>query len=420
MKNHRVVVTGMSGITALGCDWAQVSGNLKRGVTGTRNMPDWADIKGLNTNLGAPVLEFALPPRFKRKQLRGAGRVAQMALAATEDALVNAELLGRDIIASGATGVAYGSSTGSVAAVAEFGAVLNSRSTHALNSTSYVRMMSHTTAVNISVVYGSKGRIIPTSSACTSGSLAIGYAYEAIKHGYQKLMLAGGAEELDATEAAVFDTLYATSVMNDKPHQSPRPFDKDRDGLVIGEGAATLVLEELSHAVARGAPIVAEIAGFATNSDGKHVTQPTQATMEVVMRDALDAAGLSAADIGYVSAHAAATRAGDAAESHATACIIGATTPISSLKGYFGHTLGACGAIEAWLGVCGLNENWFPPNKNFVEAAPECAALDYIIDTPRQVQVEYIMSNNFAFGGINTSLIFRKYRDEHAAINIDD
>ena len=406
---HRVVVTGMSGITSLGCGWREVATNMKKGITGTRVMPEWQDIEGLNTKLGNPVQSFEIPAWFKRKQLRGAGRVSKLALSATDNALASAGLFGNEVVASGDTGVAYGSSTGSVEAVAEFGALLNSRTTHALNSTSYIRMMSHTTAVNISVVYNTKGRIIPTSSACTSGSLAIGYAYEAIKHGYQKLMLAGGAEELDATEAAVFDTLYATSLMNDNPTKSPRPFDKNRDGLVVGEGAATLVLEELNHALDRGATILTEVIGFGTNSDGNHVTHPTQATMEVAMRKALDDAAASASDIGYISAHAAATIAGDVAESRATASVLGEDIPISSLKGYFGHSLGACGATEAWLGICGLNEGWFPPNQNLVEVDESCATLDYIIGTPREVQCDAIMSNNFAFGGINTSLIFRKY-----------
>ena len=157
----------MSGVTALGCDFDTIAENMKKGITGVRFMDEWQDIEGLNTRLGAPVPAFEIPPRFKRKQLRGAGRVSKLALSATDKALIDAGLLDNDIIASGATGVAYGSSTGSVDAVQEFGAVLISRTTHSLNSTSYVRMMPHTSAVNISVVYKSKGRIIPTSCACT-------------------------------------------------------------------------------------------------------------------------------------------------------------------------------------------------------------------------------------------------------------
>ena len=374
-------------------------------------MSEWDDIEGLNTRLGGPVESFTIPARFKRKQLRGMGRVAKLAVTATETAILDSGLMESPELASGLTGVAYGSSTGSVDAVAEFGEVLLERSTKSLNSTSYVRMMPHTTAVNISVVYKTKGRIIPTSCACTSGSLAIGYAYEAIKHGYQTMMLAGGAEELDATEAAVFDTLYATSVKNDTPSQSPRPFDVNRDGLVIGEGAATLVLENRDHAIARNAPIYAELVGFGTNSDGNHVTQPTQATMEVAMRMALDNASLKPQDIDYISAHAAATYAGDEAESLATEAIFGQDMHISSLKGYFGHSLGACGAIEAWLAICGMNEGWFPANNNLTEVDPKCGQLQYIKDQPALIDCRYLMSNNFAFGGMNTSLIFKKQNE---------
>ena len=408
--NRRVVITGMFGVTALGSGWQPIAANIRQGVTGTQYMQEWDDVEGLNTRLGAPVPSFEIPKQFTRKQLRYASRVSRLALAATDGALTEAGLLNSEVLESIDTGVAYGSSTGSVDAVSEFGMLRNSRTTHALNSTSYIRMMGHTTAVNISVAYKAKGRIIPTSSACTSGSLAIGYAYEAIKHGYQKLMLAGGGEELDVSESAVFDILYATSLMNDQPEKSPRPFDKNRDGLVIGEGAATLVLEDLEHALERGAKVHAEVIGFGTTSDGNHVTQPTQATMEIAIQRALNDAAISASDIEYISAHAAATSKGDEAESHATANTLGNNIPISSLKSYFGHSLGACGAIEAWLGICGLNEGWFPHTHNLVDVDPACASLDYILTTPRDVRCDTIMSNNFAFGGINTSLIFRKYR----------
>lgn len=408
---RRVVVTGMSGITCLGCNWPDIATKMKQGVSGIRFMHEWENIKGLHTRLAAPVLSFELPSRFGRKHLRGAGRVSQLALAATEAALHDANLLDAEVLASGHTGVAYGSSTGSVDAVSEFAQVLIARSTHSLNATSYIRMMPHTAAVNISVIYRTQGRIIPTSCACVSGSIAIGYAYEAIKHGSQKVMIAGGADELDVTEAAVFDTLYATSQANHAPQRSPRPFDQDRDGLVVGEGAATLVLEELSHALKRGAQIHAEVIGFGTNSDGSHYVLPTQSTMQVVMQIALNDAGVSAADIDYVSAHATATVSGDLAESHATANVLGAEVPISSLKGYFGHSLGACGAIEAWLGIAGLNEGWFPANHNLSEVSKECGVLDYIMKVPRLLTCDTIMSNNFAFGGMNTSLVFRKYLD---------
>ncbi len=195
--------------------------------------------------------------------------------------------------------------------------------------------MPHTTAANVSIFFGLKGRIIPTSSACTSGSQGIGYAYEAIKFGRLSLMLAGGAEELCPTEAMVFDALYATSLKNDAPHTSPSPYDIGRDGLVIGEGAGMLVLEELEHALARGAHIYAEVVGFGSNADGAHVTKPEKDTMQIAMQLALDDAALPASAIGYVNGHGTATNHGDIAETQATSALFGEQMPISSQKKAF-------------------------------------------------------------------------------------
>ena len=305
-------------------------------------------------------------------------------------------------------GVAYGSSAGSPTAIADFGNMLINHSTDGLNATSYIKMMSHTAPVNIGVFFGLKGRVYTTSSACTSSSQGIGYAYEAIRYGHQQMMVAGGAEELCATEAAVFDTLYATSTNNDNPDMTPRPFDKDRDGLVIGEGAGSLILEEMESAKARGATIYAEIVGFSTNSDGTHVTQPQAATMQSVMEQALADASLSPEAIGYVSAHGTATDRGDVQESRATEKVLGNKVAISALKSFTGHTLGACGALEAWSAINMMNEGWFHASANLNTVDPECGDLDYICDESRAIDTQYVMSNNFAFGGINTSLIFRR------------
>jgi 3-oxoacyl-[acyl-carrier-protein] synthase II len=259
------------------------------------------------------------------------------------------------------------------------------------------------------VHFGLTGRIIPTSSACTSGSQGLGFAYETIKLGRQVAMLAGGAEELDATQAAIFDTLFATSTKNETPALTPSPFDAHRDGLVLGEGACTFVLEELEHARARGATIIAELVGFSCNSDGTHVTQPNATTMAVAMRQALDDAGLKPSDIGYVNAHGTATQHGDIAETAATREVFGEKTPFSSLKSYMGHTLGACGALEAWMTLEMMREGWVCPTANLTQVDPKCAPLDYVMGHGRAVQSEFVMSNNFAFGGINTSLIFKRW-----------
>jgi len=397
----------MAAITPLGNDWETVAQKLKSQTTGIRRMDDWDKYKGLNTRLGAPV-DFSRPEHYSRKQVRSMGRVAMLGTYATELALIDAGLLDDPCLVSGQVGVSYGSSSGSFDGLIDFTKMLLDYDKGGMNATSYIRMMGHTCPVNISLHFGINGRIIPTSSACTSSSQGIGYAYETIRHGLQVAMVAGGSDELSAAQAAVFDTLFATSLRNDEPDKTPRPFDRDRDGLVIGEGGGTLILEERDHAISRGAHIYAEIIGFGTNCDGQHVTQPDCDSMQVAMRLALQDAGLNAPLIDYVSAHGTATELGDIAESHATAAVFGNRIPISSMKSYTGHTLGACGAIEAWAAVHMMNEGWFHPTANLENIDPACAELDYIKGDIRKMECEYLMSNNFAFGGINTSLIFKR------------
>ena len=406
---RRVVVTGFGGISPLGHDWPTVLAALRNGRNAVQVMDDWAQYDGLNTRLGVPAKPFELPSHYNRKSMRSMGRVAIMATRASELALIDAGLLGDPLVTSGRMGVSYGSSTGTPQALGDFGRMMHEKTTEGITANTYIKMMSHTAAVNIGVFFGLTGRIVTTSSACTSGSQGIGYAFEAIQSGRQVAMLAGGSEELDATEAAVFDTLFATSVRNDAPGLTPRPFDARRDGLVLGEGACTLVLEELEHALARGATIHAELLGWGTNSDGTHVTHPNAATMAQAMRLALVDARLTPDSIGYVNAHGTATEQGDLAESQATGEVLGAHVPISSLKSYMGHTLGACGALEAWMTIEMMREGWFAPTLNLEEVDPRCGALDYVTGGGRFIETDVVMSNNFAFGGINTSLIFRRW-----------
>jgi 3-oxoacyl-[acyl-carrier-protein] synthase II len=400
----------MGGVTALGSRWDEIEAALLAGRNAVRRMPQWDYFQSLHTRLAAPLPAFGQPAGWPRKKTRSMGLVSMYAVRASELALADAGLAGDESISDGRMGVAYGSSSGSVEPIRAFGTMLETGAMTDVTSNSYVQMMPHTTAVNVSLFWDLKGRIVPTSSACASGSQALGYAYESIATGKQALMLAGGAEELSGPAVAVFDTLYATSTRNDEPHLTPRPFDAKRDGLVVGEGAATLVLEEYEHAMERGATIHAEIVGFGCNSDGAHMTQPTSGTMARAMQLALDDARLDASAIAYVNAHGTSTDRGDIAESHATAQVFGERMPISSLKSYVGHTLGACGALEAWWTIEMMKRNWFAPTLNLTEVDPACATLDYIQGDARRIDAEYVMSNNFAFGGINTSLIFRRIR----------
>lgn len=403
----RVVVTGMAGITSLGETADQIFSNFEQGKSGIRYMPEWEVYTDLRSKLGGPVESYTIPKHFNRKVTRGMGRVALMSTVCAEKALEDAGLLNDPILSSGQAGVAFGSSAGSVDAIGEFGSMLLDNNMNRMNATTYIRMMSHTSAVNMTVYFGLKGLTLPTSSACTSGSMAIGQAYEAIKYGKQSVMLAGGAEELSAAGSAVFDVLLATSGQNEHPEKTPRPFDAKRDGLVVGEGAGCLILEEYEHAKARGAKIYAEVIGYGSNTDGQHVTRPDAEMMGRCMQWALSDAQLQADQIDYVNAHGTSTDQGDIAESQATAKILG-KKPISSLKSYFGHTLGACGAIEAWLSIEMMQRSQFVPTLNLEEIDPACGDLDYIVNGSRKINADIIMSNNFAFGGINTSLIFKR------------
>ena len=405
---RRVAVTGMAGISPIGNQWAGIRTHLGSYRNAVMRMPEWSDYDGLNTLLGAPAAPFELSERYTNKATRSMGRVALMATRASELALLDAGLLDDPLLKSGQLGIAYGSSAGTPKAICDFGKMIDDKSTKGINATTYIRMMGHTAPVNLGIFLGITGRIVTTSSACTSGSQGIGYAYETIRSGRQRAMVAGGAEELCVTEVAVFDTLFATSARNDAADSTPRPFDAERDGLVLGEGAGSLVLENLEHARARGAKIFAEVVGFGTNSDGCHITQPNARTMQIAMELALADAGIPPSSIGYVNAHGTATQQGDVAESQATRQVFGGNVPISSLKSYMGHTLGACGALESWISIEMMRAAWFAPTINLARIDPHCADLDYIVGSGRQLECEYVMSNNFAFGGINTSLIFKR------------
>lgn len=405
---RRVIVTGMGIVSSLGHTVAAAYERLKTPRNCVRRSDELQAYRGLQTCLWAPC-GYVRPPDYTRKVIRTMSPVSEMALFATDQALAQAGLLGDPIVKGGRLGVAYGSCSGGVAANADFYSVLMNREVRNVTSSTYIKMMSQTCAVNLSVHYGTTGRLLPTGTACTSGSLAVGEAYEAIRYGAQDVMIAGGAEEFSVTQVAVFDTLFATSRRNDAPETTPRAFDRDRDGLVIGDGAATLVLEEYGHARARGATALAEVVGFGTNTDGRHVTQPNAETMAVALKLALADAGLAPSDVGYVNAHGTATDLGDVAEGTATAAVFGAAKPlVSTVKGYTGHTLGACGAIEAALTIEMLRHGWFAPNLNLENPDPRCGEHDFVTGTGRAAETEFAMSDNFAFGGVNTSLVFRR------------
>jgi 3-oxoacyl-[acyl-carrier-protein] synthase II len=238
----------------------------------------------------------------------------------------------------------------------------------------------------------------------------VGYGFETIRNDLADIMIVGGSEEFCPTMAMVFDRLYATSAgANQTPEQACKPFDSGRDGMVVGEGAGFLILEERDHALARGATPLAEVVGYATNCDGAHISHPEMDTQARVMREAMRVAGIDSGAIGFVSGHGTATVAGDVVESQATREVYGDQVPFHTLKGHFGHSLGACGGIEAWLGVEMLRAGWIAPIANFRERDTRCSQLDFVGEGGRDVSgAEYFVSNNFAFGGVNTSLVFAR------------
>ncbi|MBN4049543.1 beta-ketoacyl-ACP synthase [bacterium AH-315-N03] len=391
----------------LGNDVDELIERLRRGDTGVRYMPEWDHVKDLKGRLGGIVAGLDLRKRYPRKKRRTMGRVALLATYASEQAVAQAGLTA-DILTNGRTGIAYGTTSPASQAMEDFcGTLFTEHTVRGLDSTAFLKFMTHTAAANLAQYYEVRGRIVPVNSACTSASQAIGYAYEAINTGKQDAMICGGAEEQHYATAVTFDLMMATSCRYNKtPELSPRPFDSKRDGLVVSEGAATVVLESEDHAKARGATILAELIGFGTSCDGVHMTANSRDGMRSAMQLALDDAGHDPGDIDYVNAHATATDIGDIEESHATWELFERAVPISSIKGTMGHTLGACGALETITCVRMLRDGFLAGTKNLDEVDERCAPLGYLRETI-EASPRIVMTNNFAFGGVNTSLVLR-------------
>ena len=405
---RRVVVTGVGLLSPLGDTIEALKSGIITNTSGVKKMQHWADdMEDISTLIAAPIAEQDFSD-IPRKHRRSMGKVALMTTRSMQDAIKDSGLE-EEHIKNPRTGMSFGSTMGANESLMEWiSTVYKHNGFKGQNSMMFLKSMSHSVLANLAATFGVIGRAIPTCSACTSSSQAIGVGYESVKYGMSDIMFVGGAEGLHYLEVGVFEVMGATSItFNENPSLTPKPFDKNRDGLVVGEGAGTLVLEEYEHAKKRGAKIYAELTGYATSCDGSHLTTPSREGMQNVMKSSLADANLSSSDIGYINAHATATAKGDIEESHATYEIFGSKTAISSTKGYMGHLLGGCGVVESIIGLIALNDRVIPANKNLDEVDEACADLDYVLET-RDDKIEHIMSNNFAFGGINTSLIFSK------------
>jgi 3-oxoacyl-[acyl-carrier-protein] synthase II len=405
--SRRVVISGLGLTSPIGNDLATVTRALTGSQHGVVTMPGWAQYSGLNTRLGAPVQDVVFD--YPHKMTRSMGRVGLLSLYATDRAIRDGGL-SEELLRSGRLGLSHGSTHGSSSELEAFcRKLIGQNGIQGIAGTSYLRFMSHTSAANLAHCYGIRGRVMPAIAACASASQGIGYGFEVVRAGVQDVMLCGGAEELHFVHASVFDIMFATSTRyNDRPDSSPRPFDRARDGLVVGEGAGTVVLEEYEHARRRGAKVYAEVIGYGTNCDGTHVTSPSFEGMAAAMKLALDDAHVSPERIDYINAHGTGTEAGDIAESIATAKVFGTGTPLSSTKGHTGHTLGACGALEVIFLLATMRGRFIPETRNLTEIDPRCGQLDYVMGTPRAHDVQVAMTNNFAFGGINTSLVIAR------------
>lgn len=405
-EGRRVVVTGVGVTSPIGHSVGESVAAIREGRHGIRYMPEWDIITDMHGRLGATVEGLDLKKHYPRKKRRTMGKVALLAVHSAEQAVTQAGL-SEEALTSERTGVAFGSTSGSGSETEAFSKplVLN-HSMKGLESNAYFRLMTHTCAVNVAQFFKVRGRIASTCTACTSGSQGIGTGFEAIRAGIQDVMICGGAEEMHYMNAVTFDLLMATShKFNDAPEKAPRPFDAERDGLVVGEGAGAVVLESYEHAKARGAEILCELRGYASNCDGAHLTAPRQAGMQRVMELALADAETAPGEVGYVCAHGTGTEIGDIAESQATYAVFGGEVPVASLKGYVGHTLGACGAMEAAWCVAMMRGGFLLPGRNLVNPDPRCASLDYVT-AERESAPKVVVNNNFAFGGINTSMVF--------------
>ena len=385
-----------------------LTGSMQTGRSGVRQMTDWDRIQGLRTGV-AGVCEEVDEKLIPRENRRTMGRVGVLAALSAKDAIIDAGLE-QDDLSSRDCGISFGSTSGSSLTLEKyFTHIFTHKSLLGIRASDYIHIMSHTCAANLAILLKAKGPVVASCTACVSGSQGIGYGFEQIQLGNAQIMICGGAEEMHYMNGAIFDVMRATSThYNNEPTKTPRPFDQNRDGLVVSEGAGCMILEDWDHAKKRAARIHAEILAFGNNCDGSHITSSEKEGIVGAITLALSYAGLTAGDIGYINAHATGTPVGDVTESAAIHRLFKNNVPVSSLKGHMGHTLGASGAIESIATVAMMHQGFVAPTLNLYKVDSQCAPLDYVMGGPREHSFSIAMNNNFAFGGLNTSLIFRK------------
>ena len=409
--SRRVVITACSAITPIGHTKEDIVNSLVHGISGVKPLREDDLLSRYIHSKVFGTVDYPIAYDFKRVYRKTMGPVAYYACQVAKEVFETAGL-DSDFMTSGRLGVAFGSIHGSPTVQRGiyktfFG---GDRSEYAaIGAVDYLKSMVHTTAVNITKMFGITGRVISSSTACTTSSQSIGYGYEAVKYGMQDAMLCGGADEYDTTTIAVFDNLLACSTgFNETPHLTPRPFDVSRDGLVVGEGAGAVLLEEYEFAKKRGAHILAEVIGFACNNNGGDLILPNLNGITQTIRLCLQDASLPATAVDLVSAHATATKMGDVIEAQAIHAVYKDSPQVIALKSYMGHTMATCGAIEMILTLYMMAEGFIAPTLNLHEIDERCGMIRHVQKLVEQ-NIRIAAIQNFAFGGVNTSLIIKKF-----------
>ncbi len=410
----RVVITGMGTLSPLGLDTKTTWEGLVTGKSGIDYITLF-DPANMEAKFAGEVKGFEPTSYIERKEARRMDRFAQLAVAASREAVASACL---EINKTNAEdiGVIIGSGIGGLNTMFEQAKILVERGPDRVSPFLAPMMIADIAAAQISIALGIKGPNFCTTSACSSGSDAIGAAYELLRHGDAQVMLAGGTESIiNPLGITAFTALKAVSTRNDAPQKASRPFDAERDGFVISEGACVLILEKLEHVLKREVPILAEIAAYSATADSFHVTQPLESGEGAAkaMRIALKKAGLSPTDIDYINAHGTSTQLNDVMETRAIKTVFGDyayKVPISSTKSMLGHLIGCAGAAEALACILSMQNSIIPPTINYDHPDPDCD-LDYVPNVARRAEVNTALSNSFGFGGHNSVLIFRKYTE---------
>ena len=404
---RRVVISGVGAVSPFGDNVSSLVDGIAQGKSAVKYMREWEQYVGLRSLVGAPAVcknEKSIPRKSRRSMSRMSIFAAKAAKEAVADSGIDEEML-----RSGQTGCIIGSTTGSPESISDtFELMLPDKDLTKLSSMNFFRCVSHTASMNVAQYLGIRGRVMATSAACASALQAIGTGFELIRYGKQEAVLCGGAEELYPTVTGSFDILFATSTgYNDDPEKTPRPFDEKRDGLVCGGGSGIMVLEEYEHAIKRGAKICAEIIGYNTCGSGLHVSQSNCEAMASCMNGALKDADITARDVDYVCAHATATIHGDKEESEAIGSVFGSSVPVSSFKGYMGHTLGASGSLELIAALDGMQKGVVYPTRNLEKVAADCKGIMHAKRLLKK-DINIMVKNCFAFGGINAALVCKK------------